>query len=135
MASLRFARVNLDSFHEGDAFGSLYLNGHSQDSLRSAAGLQASYHAHIGRVPVTPMARAQWRHEYLEDTASLHVSFDNRNAFDLEGPRLGRDSLRLDAGLSAQITPAIAVSALYSTEVGRENYDVQSVSGSLRVSF
>ena len=135
VASLRYARANLDAFHEGDAFGSLYIHGHSQDSLRSAAGLQASYRAHIGRVPVTPLIRAQWQHEYLDDNASLDASFNNQQVFELKGPRLGRNSLRLDAGLSAQVSPRVGVFAIYTTELGRENYNVQSVSGGLRVSF
>jgi len=135
VASLRFARVNLDSFHEGDAVGSLYINDHGQSSLRSAAGLQASYRAHFGKVAVTPILRAQWQHEYLEDNASLSASFDNVTAFKIEGPRIGRDSLRLDAGLSAQICPRASVFAVYTTELGRENYGLQSISGGLRLSF
>lgn len=135
VASLRFARVNLDSFHESDAFGSLYVNDHTQDSLRSATGLQAFYRAHLGRVPVTPIIRAQWQHEYLDDRANLDASFDNLTAFEIQGPRVGRDSLRLDAGLSAQICPSVAVFTTYTTELGRENYSLHSVSGGLRVSF
>lgn len=135
VVSLRFARANLDSFHEGDAFGSLYINEHKQNSLRSAAGLQASYQAHLGRVPVTPMIRAQWQHEYLEDTASLNASFDNQNTFNIQGPRLGRDSVRLDAGLSAQLSRWVGVFGIYTNELGRENYTVQSISGGVRVSF
>lgn len=135
VGSLRFARANLDSFHESDSFGSLYIDGDSQNSLRSTAGLQASYRAHIGRVPVTPIVRAQWQHEYLDDTASLNASFDNLHAFDIEGSRLGRDSLRLDAGLSALIAPTVSVFAIYTNELGRENYNAQSVSVGLRVGF
>jgi outer membrane autotransporter protein len=135
VASLRFARAHLDSFHEGDAFGSLYVNGHDQDSLRSAAGLQAFYHGYLGRIPVTPMLRVQWQHEYLDDTASLNASFDNVHSFEIDGPRPGRNSVRIDAGLSAQISPTVGVFAIYSNELGRSNYDAQSISGGLRVSF
>jgi len=135
VASLRFARVTLDSFHEGDALGSLYIRDHHQNSLRSAVGLQASYRARVGNVPVTPFVRAQWQHEFLDDRATLDASFDNLTVFEIEGPRLGRDSLRLDAGVSAQIAPRVGVFGAYTTELGRRNYSVHSISGGVRVSF
>lgn len=135
LASLRYGRYGIDSFVEEGALGSLEIDSQSQDSLKSAIGLQASYTATIGRIAVTPSARAQWQHEYLTSTSSIDARFNSASSFTVEGPHIGSDSLLLDVGISAQLTPRVAVFTYYNGELGRENYQVHSVSGGFRVSF
>ncbi len=135
LASLRFAHAHIDGFTESSTLGSLEIAGHELDSVRSAAGLELAYQGNVGGMPFRPFLRAQWEHEYGDDYASFDASFNGTNTFEVTGPRLGRDSVRLDAGIAAQVTRSVSVFSYYSTELGRENYTSQSISGGLRVSF
>ncbi|PZR73608.1 MAG: hypothetical protein DLM52_10730, partial [Chthoniobacterales bacterium] len=135
LASLRYGRFGIDGFTEEGALGSLSIDSQSQDSLKSAVGLQASYTAKVGRIALTPMVRAQWEHEYLTSTSSIDAGFVSANSFTVQGPHIGRDGLLLDVGVSAQLTPRLGVFAYYTGKLGRENYSVHNISGGLRVSF
>ncbi len=135
IASLRLAHAHIDGFTESLTLGSLEIAAHEMDSVRSAAGLQLAFDGRSGHVTIRPFVRAQWQHEYGDDEARFDASFDGINHFEVIGPRLGRDSLRLDAGLNAQITPRVGIFTYYTTELGRENYSAQSISAGVQVSF
>ena len=135
IASVRFAHAHIDGFTESFTLGSLEIDDHELDSVRSAAGLQLAYQGHLNRIPVRPYLRAQWEHEFADDHAGFNASFDGINRFEVTGPRLGRDSARLDAGISAQITPRVGIFSYYTTTLGRENYSSQSISAGVQVGF
>jgi outer membrane autotransporter protein len=135
IASLRYGWLGMDGFAEEGALGSLLINSQSEDSLRSAIGLQVSYTANVGPIVLTPQVRAQWEHEYLTSTSSIDAGFTSANSFTVQGPHIGRDSLLLDVGVSAQLTRSVGMFAYYTSELGRQNYSVQSFSGGFRVSF
>lgn len=135
LVSLRYAQVGIDGFTEEGALGSLRIDSQSEDSLRSAIGLQASYTTKLGHIPLTPFVRAQWEHEFLTSTSSIDAGFTSADTFTVQGPHIGRDGVRLDVGISAQLTPRVGIFTYYTGELGRENYNVQSISGGLRVSF
>jgi outer membrane autotransporter protein len=135
LASLRFGLVDLDGFAEHGALGALWIDSQSENSLRSALGLQASYSATLGRVPVTPFIRAQWEHEFLDSTSSIDAGFTPSDIFTVHGPHIGRDALLLDVGASAQITARVGIYSYYTGEIGRENYNAHTISGGVRVSF
>jgi len=134
-ASLRYGRVGIDGFAEEGALGSLRIDSQSQDSLKSAIGLQVSYTTKVGQIVLTPIVRAQWEHEYLTSTSSIDAGFPSANSFTVQGPHIGRDGLLLDAGVSAQLTPRVGIFTYYTGELARENYSVHTFSGGLRVSF
>lgn len=135
VASVQYSTVAIDGFEERGAIGSLRINAQSQDSLKSAVGVKASYRQRIGRVIVTPEVRAQWQHEYLDNKSSIDAGFSSGNSFTVNGPRIGQDALLLDAGVSAQLTSHVAIFTYYTGELGRENYTTHSINGGIRVSF
>jgi outer membrane autotransporter protein len=135
LASLRYVRIGIDGFAEKGALGSLLIDSQSEDSLRSAVGLQVSYTAKIGRIALTPRVSAQWEHEYLTSTTSIDAGFTSANSFTVQGPYIGRDGLLLDVGVSAQLTPRVGISTYYTGELGRQNYNVHSFSGGFSVTF
>jgi outer membrane autotransporter protein len=134
-ASVSYGRVGIDGFAEEGALGSLWIHSQSEDSLKSAIGLQAFYTAKVGRIVITPFLRAQWEHEYLTSTSSIDAGFTSDSSFTVEGPHIGRDSLLLNVGVSVQLTPRVGVFGYYTGDLGRENYDVHSISGGFRISF
>ncbi len=133
--SFRYTRVSIDEFNEEGALGSLRINSQSEESLRSEAGLQASYTAMLGRVSFTPFVRAQWEHEFLTSTPTVDAGFIPGDTFTVNGPHLGRDGALVDAGIGLQLTPTVGLFSYYTGRLGRENYNVQGVTGGLRVSF
>ena len=135
LAALRYGRIGLDDFTEEGALGAMYIDGQSQESLRSALGLQASYAAQLGRITLTPFARVQWEHEFRTSTPSIRAGFIPSEQFTVHGPHIGRDALLLDIGASAQITPRFGIFSYYSGELARKNYNVHSITGGVRVSF
>ncbi len=135
VASLRYSTVGIDGFDEQGAPGALRIHAQSQDSLKSAIGLKASYYQRIGRVMLVPEVRAQWQHEYLENESSIDAGFSSGSSFTVHGPDIGRDSLLLDVGASAQLSSHVAIFGFYTGDLGRENYTVHSINGGVRVSF
>ena len=135
LAALRYGRIALDDFAEQGPLGAMYIDGQSQESLKSALGLQMSYAAQLGRITLTPFARAQWEHEYKISTPSICAGFIPGDQFTVYGPHIGRDALLLDVGASAQITPRFGIFSYYSGELARRNYNVHSITGGVRLSF
>lgn len=135
IASMQYCNVGVDGFTEHGALGALRIDSQSQDSLKSAIGMRASYSRKLGRIVLTPEIRAQWQHEYLTNHSSIEGGFTSRRSFTMPGPRIGRDALLLDIGTSVALTSDVAIFAFYTGELGRENYTVHSVTGGLRVSF
>lgn len=135
VASLRYGRVGLDGFTEKGALGALRIDSQSEDSLLSTVGLQASYTTTLGHIPVTPFVRAQWEHELLTSTSSIDAGFTSADTFTVQGPHIGRDGALLDVGISAQLTPRVGIFSYYTGDLGRENYNVQSITAGVRFSF
>jgi autotransporter-associated beta strand protein len=135
VASIQYSTVGIDGFSEHGALGALRIDSQSQDSLKSAAGLRASYAKKMGGVVLIPEVRAQWGHEYLTSTPSINAGFTSDDSFTVHGPHIGHDSLLLDAGASAQLTPRVAIFGFYGGELFRENYTAHSINGGVRVTF
>jgi outer membrane autotransporter protein len=135
VASIQYGTAGIDGFTERGALGALRINEQSQDSLTSAVGVKAAYTQRLGRMSVTPQIRAQWQHEYLDDSSSIDAGFSSRSSFSVGGPELGRDALLLDVGASAQLSSHVAIFGFYTGELGRENYTAHSINGGVRVSF
>jgi outer membrane autotransporter protein len=135
IASMQYGFVGIDRFSETGSLGALQIDSQSQDSLKSAVGLKASYAKKVGGIVITPEARAQWEHEYLTSTPSIDASFTPATPFTVHGPHIGRDGLLADVGVSVQLSSKVALFAYYTGELGRENYAAHSVTGGVSVSF
>ena len=48
---------------------------------------------------------------------------------------LGRDSVVVNAGVNVQWTPRIGTYLSYDGELGRKNYELNSVSGGVKLNF
>ena len=135
VASIQYSTIGIDGFSESGALGALRINSRSQDSLKSATGLKASYATKIGRIIFTPQVRAQWQHEYLNSTSAIDAGFTNTDSFTVHGPHIGADALLLDIGASAQLSSKVSLFAYYTGELGREHYIVHGVNGGMSLSF
>ncbi len=136
MASLLYTQVGIDGFDERGSLAPLHIESQEQDSLRSRVGLRAAYTAHVGAARVTPSFSAQWQHEYLETELPIDARFANGagGVFTVHGPDAGRDSALLTAAVNIAWS-RYACHLAYQTDLGRTNYENQTVLVGLRVSW
>jgi uncharacterized protein with beta-barrel porin domain len=137
IASFQYTYVGLDGFTETGSLAPLRYGDQSVNSIRSALGVKASYDWKIGGILIRPEVRASWQHEYGDSTYSIVAGFANGsgNNFTVDGPRIGRDSLLIGAGVAVLWNDRISTYVYYDGEVARTNYDSQSVSGGVRITF
>ncbi len=136
VGSVQYTYTGLGGFTETGSAAALHFNDQHQQSLRTTVGLKASYAWNLGNVVFRPEVRAQWKHEFLDNTPSIAARFDGADKyFSVNGPAVGRDSLLLDAGASVEINSNFSVFAYYTGELGATNYDSHSVNGGFRVAF
>jgi len=137
IASFQYTYVGLDGFTETGSLAPLRYGDQSINSIRSALGVKASYDWKIGGILIRPEIRTSWQHEYGDSTYSIVAGFANEsgNNFTVNGPRIGRDSLLIGAGVAVLWNDRISTYVYYDGEVARTNYDSQSVSGGVRITF
>jgi outer membrane autotransporter protein len=140
-ASLQYVDININSFTEDrTSILALEFPDQSEDSLRSTVGLRLSSDWKLGRgVILRTESRAVWKHEF-EDTA---YAIDSRFAFralgssilTVHGPDTGEDSALLSSGFSLLWNKCVATYVCFDSEYGRNNYDNQTASAGVRLSF
>lgn len=137
VASAQYTCVDLQSFNENGSLAPLHFNAQNQDSLRSKIGFRIMSGWDIGGVVVTPGITAAWQHEYLDSAFALDSQFASGagNTFTVRGPKLGRDSAVVSAGVNVQWTPRLSTYLSYYGELGRKNYEQNSISGGVNLSY
>jgi fibronectin-binding autotransporter adhesin len=136
-ASIQYTTVNIDRFTESGSLAPLSIDDQDEDAFRSRLGGRLSCQWQTGNVIVRPEVRAEWKHEFSDEALAIDSSFagiSNSN-FTVHGPRRGEDSAVVGAGLNVQWSPAVLTFLNYQAELGRENYEQQSVTGGVRVNF
>jgi outer membrane autotransporter protein len=137
IASFQYTYVGLDGFTETGSLAPLRFGDQSEDSIRTALGIKVSYDWKIGSTLIRPEIRASWQHEYGDSAYSIVANFANGagNNFTVDGPRIGRDSLLIGAGVAVLWSDRISTYVYYDGELARTNYDSQSVSAGVRITF
>ena len=138
-ASVRYTNVHINQFTETGSFVPLEIQDQSEDSLRSTAGVRASYDIKPGSKGVIfrPEVRAEWLHEYNDQAFPIDARLASGTGPILTafGPTVGRDAALIRAGVRAQLSAAFAIYAYYDGVLGRTNYDSNGASGGVSVSF
>jgi outer membrane autotransporter protein len=137
IASFQYTYVGLNSFTEKGSLAPLKFADQSVDSIRTALGIKTSYDLKIGGVLIKPEIRASWQHEYDDSAYSIVASFANGagNSFTVVGPKIGRDSFLIGAGVAVLWNDRISTYVYYDGELARTNYDSQSVTAGMRITF
>jgi outer membrane autotransporter protein len=137
IASLGYTYVDISGYNERGSLAPLRIVSQNQDSLRTNVGLSASYAWKAGKVQLRPSLRASWQHEYLYSALPIDAQFGSGagSVFTVQGPAEGHDSALIDAGVDVQWTPTIGTYFGYNGNVGRSNYDSNSVICSVHVDF
>ena len=128
----------IDSFTEDGSLAPLHFPDQNEDSIRSTVGLLAAYDWKAGRgVIVRPELRAAWQHEYGDTAYPIDSQFASGagDLFTVHGPRIGRDSALVSAGVAVQWNERVSTYVYYDGQLARQNYDSHNVNGGLRISF
>lgn len=135
VASVQYTDVHIDQYTERSSLFPLQVQGQGEDSLRTTAGLRASYDIKIGQVILRPEVRAGWLHEYDDQAYPIdaRLASGGGGILTVFGPTIGRDAAQIRAGVGAQLTKALAIYAYYDGIAGRTNYN--SNGGSCGFSF
>jgi outer membrane autotransporter protein len=100
-------------------------------------GIQGTYTLPVGKITLIPYFRAAWEREYKY--TDLPISFGASDfpgvTATLNGPKEGRDSAIVNAGVGVQWTQRISTFIQYQGELGRSNYDSNGVNGGISFSF
>ena len=136
-STLQYTRVSIDKFTEKGSLAPLEIQDQDEDSFRATTGIRASYDIKAGRcMIIRPEVRAAWQHEYNDRAYAIDARFiDCPNTFTVHGPEIGRDAALVGAGLNVQWSSRVSTYVYYDGVLGRDNYDKNSVSGGLRISF
>jgi outer membrane autotransporter protein len=134
---MQYTNVHVSGFSEHDSFAPLRIHANSQDSLRTDVGAQASYNWHVGKITVIPGLKLAWEHEFKYSTLPITASVPTfgGGATTLTGPKLGHDSLLINANVGIQWTPRISTTIGYDGQLGRDHYGSHTVSGTFSFNF
>ncbi len=135
-ASMLYTLVGINGYHEYGSLVPLNVDSQNASSLRSRIGPRVAYTTEWGAARVTPSFSAEWQHEFLDDQLPFDARFSNdaNHLFTVHGPKIGRDSLLLTAAMNVAWSRYAAYLA-YQTNLGRQNYDSQTVLAGFRVSW
>ncbi len=137
IASVQYTNVDIDGFKERGSLIPLEFPGQSEDSLRSTIGGKLAICIQTDHgIMLRPEARAAWLHEYNDRAYPIDARFILcDDLFTVRGQRIGADAAQVMAGLTVRFNPMVALFAQYEGIFGRNNYDSNSVSGGLALSF
>jgi len=136
-ANFNYTLVGMDEFSERGSLAPLDIDSQNAESVRTALGFNATCDWRVGGVLIKPEIRAAWQHEFGDRSYAIDASFANGagDQFSVNGPRIGRDSVLVGAGVAVQLNARTATYLYYDGELGRDRYERHSVSGGIRLAF
>ncbi|SJM93312.1 Putative Outer membrane autotransporter barrel domain protein (modular protein) [Crenothrix polyspora] len=116
----------------------LHVDQQSFESLQTAAGLQLAYAINLPWGVISPMVRAEYIHEFLNDSRNIHVyALGDKNTAkinaNLKTDNPDRDFIVASAGLSAQFAHGISAFVNYDTVQAHSYINNHNFSGGVRV--
>ncbi len=136
IASMLFTQASFSAFDERGSLQPLHVASQEESSLRSRVGVRATVSKKIGIATITPSVSAQFQHEFLDNELPIVARFGNGAGgnFTVHGPKVGRDSALLSAAVNVA-WGSRACYVAYQADVGRKNYESQTVLAGFRVAW
>ena len=135
---MQFETVNVNGFTETGSLAPLDVDSQEATAAHAQFGLNVRYQRIKNRwTYITPELFLGWRHEFGDDQLSVDSKFatGSGSSFTVNGPKLGRDSILGSLGISVQWKPSFNTYANFTTQMGRDGYDAQSLNLGTRVGF
>jgi outer membrane autotransporter protein len=136
-AGFQYTWINVGGFTEHGSLAPLHLDDQHADSYRTSLGAKATYDWKVGGVLLKPELSAAWQHEFGQTQYAVIGGFASGagTAFGVTGPSVGHDSLLLGAGVSVLWNDRMATYIDYDGELGRANYESNTVTAGVRLTF
>jgi autotransporter-associated beta strand protein len=137
IANFQYTHVSLNGFTESGSLAPLTYPDQGTDSWTTALGVKSHYDWQVGHVLIRPELSVAWQHEYGDNAYSILAGFANGagTTFTVTGPPIGRDSLLLGAGVAILWSDRITTYVYYDGDLARTNYQSNSVTGGIRITF
>lgn len=149
---LSFVRFDIDGFTENGGSGAgqglgLTFDDQEAESLQTALGGAVSHAIGADFGVVLLQARAEWVHEYLDDSRIVTGRFANAispvnpplvgssSSFSLKTDDPDRDRFRVGAGASAVLQGGISAFADFETVLGHEDVESYTATAGVRMEF
>ncbi|NLI81553.1 MAG: autotransporter domain-containing protein [Deltaproteobacteria bacterium] len=134
---LEYANLERDGFVENGAGGlNLAVKAHTDESLQSSLGATLDYRMELGNWVVTPMIRAFWVHEMLDDNLDYASTLNGipGSPFVTTAADAETDAAKLGAGIKFSLGKNLTAYVAYDA-VLVSGYDWQEIRGGLRFAF
>jgi outer membrane autotransporter protein len=119
-AGLRYVHVKQDAYT--DTLGSR-VDDNKYDIWTAVAGASISKDFTYKNIVLRPEVRAAATYDLKNDDASANVVLANNAAYHVNGESLKRFGVEVGAGLTAELTDSIEVSAAYEGRFRQNYYD------------
>ena len=130
---LQYAIAGNPTFSETGSSAPVTVHSGTSSSTVTDLGVDGAYE--FGRLTIK--TSVAWEHEYSDTTSFTTVSLVSipSSAVTVAGTSLGHDSVVVNSGISYQLNRAINLSLGYTGQYGRRNYESNSATGSIRITF
>jgi outer membrane lipase/esterase len=139
LARVEYLNLHVDSYRERGAEGlDLEVGKQKVESLVTALGAQVSMAFSLPFGVVVPQVRAEWRHEFKNDDASITARYANdpfNTSFAISSDDPDRDYVAVAAGASAVLRRGVSAFLNYETVLGLRDVTHHAFTGGLRVEF
>jgi outer membrane autotransporter protein len=140
-AQVSYTRLEIDSYSERGA-GGLNLNIDNQDveSLESILGARLAYVWSQPFGVLMPQFRAEWHHEFKENSRAIKTSFVNdinntQNILNVRNDKPDRDFAIIGIGLSGVFQGGLQIFAAFETLLAQEDTSSHKFTAGLRLPF
>lgn len=135
-ASATYSRLWIDSFSESGAPIAQNFRAQDADSFQTAIGGRIAYLFPGSFVSLEPEVRAEYRHEFLDDSRGIESSLAGGGPIlRVNTPDPSRDFAVVSTGLNANFADGTTAYVRYEAEVGRSDYTAHGVFGGVRWLF
>jgi outer membrane lipase/esterase len=147
LARIHYTNAEVNGYQEsisGSAPGSgLALNVDDQrvESLVTTLGGQVSYAISTPVAVLVPQVRAEWHHEFLNDSRAIRATFLNdptpsaRTTIEFDTDQPDRDYFTIGVGVAATFRRGVSAFIYYETVLGLQDVTEHQISGGVRVEF
>ncbi|MBV9275684.1 MAG: autotransporter domain-containing protein [Verrucomicrobia bacterium] len=137
IANFQYTHISLSGFTESGSLAPLTYPDQSTDSWTTSIGIKSYYDWQVGHVLVRPEVSLAWQHEYGDNAYSIVAGFANGAGtnFTVTGPPIGRDSLLVGAGVAVIWSDRVTTYIYYDGDLARTNYQSNSITGGVRITF
>jgi len=128
---------DIDGYREhGSTSSSLSIEEQHSDSMRSALGTEISYVVNTPYAILIPLVRAEWQHEFMNDSRTL-TSFQNNSSdgISLNTDSPDRDFVNLGFGVSAGLPHGVSGFFYYETMLANSLTASHTFNGGIRIEF